>query len=57
MYHFDEISEWLDDALEDISNTGIPDEVIAFGFNLYDDDGGVGFVDGNVEILYNRSTL
>ncbi len=34
---FYEISKWLDDVLEDISNTGIPDEVIAFGFNLYDD--------------------
>lgn len=34
---FDEIEEWLDDVLEDISNTGLPNEVIAFGFNLYDD--------------------
>lgn len=33
---FDEISEWLDDVLEGISDTGIPNEVIAFGFNLYD---------------------
>jgi hypothetical protein len=33
---FDEISEWLDDVLEDISDTGIPNAVIAFGFNLYD---------------------
>lgn len=39
MFDFDEISEWLDNILEDISNTGIPDDVIAFGFNLYDDDG------------------
>ena len=37
---FDEISEWLDDVLEDISKTGIPAEVIAFGFNLYDDGNG-----------------
>lgn len=34
---FDEISEWLDDVLEDILDTGIPNEVTAFGFNLYDD--------------------
>ncbi len=34
---FDEISEWLDDVLEDVSETGIPTEVISFGFNLYDD--------------------
>jgi len=34
---FEEISEWLDDVLEDVSETGIPTEVIAFGFNLYDD--------------------
>lgn len=34
---FDEISEWLDNALEDVAETGIPTEVIAFGFNLYDD--------------------
>lgn len=33
----DQISEWLDDVLEDILDTGIPNEVIAFGFNLYDD--------------------
>lgn len=30
---FEEISKWLDDAL----NQDIPDEVIAFCFNLYDD--------------------
>lgn len=30
---FDEVSEWLDNVLE----TDIPNEVIAFGFNLYDD--------------------
>ena len=30
---FDELSKWLDNALE----AEIPDEVIAFGFNLYDD--------------------
>lgn len=30
---FDEASEWLDNILE----TDIPNEVIAFGFNLYDD--------------------
>ena len=34
---FDEISEWLDDVLEDVAKTGIPTEVIAFGFNLYDE--------------------
>lgn len=34
---FDQVSEWLDDVLEDISETGIPNEVMAFGFNLYDD--------------------
>ena len=34
---FDEVSEWLDNLLEDASETGIPDEVKAFGFNLYDD--------------------
>ena len=34
---FDEVSEWLDDVLEDVSDMGIPTEVIAFGFNLYDD--------------------
>lgn len=34
---FDEVSEWLDHLLEDVSETGIPDEVTAFGFNLYDD--------------------
>lgn len=34
---FDEISEWLDDVLEGISETGIPTEIVAFGFNLYDD--------------------
>ncbi len=33
---FDEISGWLDDVLKDISDTGIPNAVIAFGFNLYD---------------------
>ncbi len=37
---FDEISEWLDDVLEDISETGIPNEVLAFGFNLYDNGDG-----------------
>ena len=35
MFHV--ISEWLDDVLEGIWDTGIPKEVIAFGFNLYDD--------------------
>lgn len=30
---FDKISEWLDNVLE----TDIPNEVIAFGFNIYDD--------------------
>ena len=30
---FDEVSEWLDGVLE----TGISNEVTAFGFNLYDD--------------------
>lgn len=30
---FEELSKWLDNALE----AEIPDEVIAFGFNLYDD--------------------
>ena len=29
---FDELSKWIDNALE----AEIPDEVIAFGFNLYD---------------------
>lgn len=43
---FDEISEWLDGVLEGMSETGIPAEVIAFGFNLYDD--------GDVEILYSE---
>lgn len=33
---FDEISAWLDDVLEDISETDILNEIIAFGFNLYD---------------------
>ena len=33
----DNMSEWLDDVLGDISETGIPNEVIAFGFNLYYD--------------------
>ncbi len=37
---FDQISEWLDAVLGDISDTGIPNEVIAFGFNLYDDGDG-----------------
>lgn len=32
---FDQVSEWLDDVLEN----DIPIEVVAFGFNLYDDDG------------------
>lgn len=36
---FGEISKWLDNVLEDVSTTGIPTEAIAFGFNLYDDDG------------------
>ncbi len=30
----DKLSKWLDDVLE----TDIPHEVVAFGFNLYDDD-------------------
>lgn len=30
---FDKVSKWLDDVLE----TDIPKEVVAFGFNLYDD--------------------
>ena len=30
---FDELSKWLDEVLE----AEIPDEVVAFGFNLYDD--------------------
>lgn len=34
---FDTVSEWLDDVLEDVLKTGIPSEVTAFGFNLYDD--------------------
>lgn len=34
---FDEVSEWLDEVLKDISETGMPNEVVAFGFNLYDD--------------------
>lgn len=34
---FDKVSEWLDDVLEDVLKTGIPPEVTAFGFNLYDD--------------------
>ncbi len=34
---FERISEWLDDVLEHAVETGIPDEVIAFGFNLYED--------------------
>lgn len=37
---FDEESEWLDDVLENMSETGIPTEVIAFGFNLYDEGNG-----------------
>lgn len=37
---FDEESEWLDDVLENVSETGIPTEVIAFGFNLYDEGNG-----------------
>lgn len=36
---FDEISAWLDDVLEDISETDILNEIIAFGFNLYDNGG------------------
>lgn len=31
---FDKISKWLDDVLK----TDIPDEIAAFGFNLYEDD-------------------
>lgn len=34
---FDKVSKWLDDILEDVLETGIPYEVNAFGFNLYDD--------------------
>ena len=34
---YDEISEWLDGVLEDVSETSIPSEVVAFGFNLYDE--------------------
>lgn len=30
---FDKVSKWLDDVLEN----DIPNEVIAFGFNIYDD--------------------
>ena len=37
---FDKVSEWLDDVLENMSETGIPTEVIAFGFNLYDEGNG-----------------
>lgn len=36
---FEEVSEWLDDILEEVLETGIPDGVTAFGFNLYDDGG------------------
>ncbi|MCM1113398.1 MAG: hypothetical protein NC399_09110 [Muribaculum sp.] len=32
---FQKVSKWLDAVLE----TDIPDEVVAFGFNLYDDGG------------------
>ncbi|MCM1127165.1 MAG: hypothetical protein NC429_11925 [Lachnospiraceae bacterium] len=77
---FDIISKWLDDVLK----IDIPNEVIAFGFNLYDDGdynwsmesagtsefdiddedwvcneitdfNTVGFVDGDVEILYAKN--
>ena len=34
---FDEVSKWLDQVLEDALETGIPKEVTAFGFNLYED--------------------
>lgn len=34
---FDEVSEWLNDVLKDVLATGIPNEITAFGFNLYDD--------------------
>lgn len=34
---FKKISEWLDEVLENALETGISNEVIAFGFNLYDD--------------------
>lgn len=44
---FDEVSEWLDDVLKDISETGIPNEVVAFGFNLYDD----GDYDWSMELI------
>ncbi len=35
----DEITEWLDEILEEISEMEIPNEIAAFGFNLYDDGG------------------
>lgn len=57
----EEIKNWLDEALAQ----PIPEDVAAFCFNLYENGAysdvlksgsgvGVGFVDGDIEIIYKR---